>query len=162
MWVGFRINIAMEELGRKMVGRCAGLPLAIIVLGGILATKHALNQWDIVHENIKLYLRRGKFRDQQQSGVSEVLALSYHELPYQLKPCFLHLSNFREDIDIHTKKLVRIWVAEGLVSPMLEGEGTMEDVAECYLGELLDRCMVQVGLRGSTGSIQTVRLHGLM
>lgn len=32
----------MEELGREMVRSCAGLPLAIMVLGGILVTKPSL------------------------------------------------------------------------------------------------------------------------
>lgn len=38
----------------------------------------------------------------------------------------------------------------------------MEDVAECYLGNLISRCMVQVGQMGSTGRIKTCRLHDLM
>ena len=43
----------MENIGREMVARCAGLPLAIIVLGGLLATKETLDEWDLVHRNIK-------------------------------------------------------------------------------------------------------------
>jgi hypothetical protein len=39
----------MEKLGREMAVSCAGLPLAIIVLGGLLATKETLDEWDIVH-----------------------------------------------------------------------------------------------------------------
>uniref|UniRef100_A0A7N2LR21 Disease resistance N-terminal domain-containing protein n=1 Tax=Quercus lobata TaxID=97700 RepID=A0A7N2LR21_QUELO len=40
----FRISKDMENLGREMVARCAGLPLAIIVLGGLLATKETLDE----------------------------------------------------------------------------------------------------------------------
>jgi hypothetical protein len=97
----------MEKLGREMVARCAGLPLAINVLGGLLATKETLSEWDMVHRNIKSYLRRGPAQG-QPSTVQDVLALSYHELPYQLKPCFLYLSQFPEDFDIPKKKLVRL------------------------------------------------------
>ena len=50
----------MENIGREMVARCAGLPLAIIVLGGLLATKETLDEWDIVHRNIKSNLGRGR------------------------------------------------------------------------------------------------------
>lgn len=162
MCVDYRINIDMEKLGRKMVARCVGLPLAIIVLGGLLAAKNTLNEWNLVHENFSSYLRRGKGHEQEQSTVSEVLALSYHELPYRLKPCFLHLGHFPEDFDIPTKKMFKMWMAEGIVSPILEGEETMEHVAECYLGKLLDRCMVQVGERGSTGRVKSCRLHDQM
>ncbi|KAL0011834.1 hypothetical protein SO802_006942 [Lithocarpus litseifolius] len=69
----FKISKDMENLGREMVARCAGLPLAIIVLGGLLATKETLDEWDIVHRNIKPHLGRGRG---QKSKVHEVLALS--------------------------------------------------------------------------------------
>ncbi|GLT70831.1 hypothetical protein SLA2020_428870 [Shorea laevis] len=145
-----------------MVGSCAGLPLAIVVLGGLLATKETLSEWDMVNRNIRSYLARTK--GHEQARLSEVLALSYHELPYQLKPCFLYLSQFPEDFDIPTKKLVQQWVAEGFVFSQdeIEGDETMEDVAEGYLHSLINRCMVQVGVRGSIGTIKTCRLHDLM
>jgi hypothetical protein len=85
----------MEKLGKEMVGRCGGLPLAIIVLGGLLASKPTFYEWDTVRQNINSYLRKAKGKE-QHLGVSEVLALSYYELPYQLKPCFLHLAHFPE------------------------------------------------------------------
>jgi hypothetical protein len=154
----------MEKLGREMVARCAGLPLAINVLGGLLATKETLSEWDMVHRNIKSYLRRGPAQG-QPSTVQDVLALSYHELPYQLKPCFLYLSHFPEDFDIPKKKLVRLWVAEGFVSPKYEhidGDEALEDVAESYLVELINRCMAQVGVVGASGRIKSCRLHDLM
>ncbi|KAG4120780.1 hypothetical protein ERO13_D11G165000v2 [Gossypium hirsutum] len=163
---GFVVEQDMENLGREMVGSCAGLPLAIIVLGGLLATKETVNEWDKVHRNIKLHLARSK-ESGRQAKLSEVLALSYHELPYQLKPCFLHLSQFPEDFEIPTKKLVRQWVAEGFVSSQDEVEvderyETMEEVAQGYLHDMINRSMVQVGVKGSTGTIKTCRLHDLM
>ncbi|KAK9286197.1 hypothetical protein L1049_014581 [Liquidambar formosana] len=156
----FEINKDMEKLGREIVKKCASLPLAIVVIGALLAIKQPTpNDWNMVHENISLYLRGCK----GHSEVSKVLALSYNELPYQLKPCFLHLSQFPEDFEIPTKKLIRMWIAEGIVSPMqLEGEETLEDVAHRYLGELLNRCMIQVGARGPTRRVKTCHLHDLM
>ncbi|GKV51059.1 hypothetical protein SLEP1_g57735 [Rubroshorea leprosula] len=156
-----KINEDKEKRGREMVGCCASLPLAIVVLGRLLATKETLIEWDMVNGNIRSYL--AKTKGHEQARLSEVLALSYHELPYQLKPCFLYLCQFPEDFDIPTKKLVQQWVAEGFVFSQdeLEGDETMEDVAEGYLHGLINRCMVQVGVRGSTGTIKTCRLHDL-
>ncbi|KAL6326462.1 hypothetical protein AAG906_008324 [Vitis piasezkii] len=150
-----------ELLGKEMAKDCGGLPLAVVVLGGLLATKHHTYEWERVHKHTKSYLRKGKGKyEQQGSGVSDVLALSYQDLPYQLKSCFLYLGHFPEDHEIHTKALVRMWVAEGIVSRV--EEETSEDVAEGYLDELIGRCMVQVGRRGSNGRVQTCRLHDLM
>ncbi|KAJ1439849.1 P-loop containing nucleoside triphosphate hydrolase [Sesbania bispinosa] len=153
----------MEKLGREMVGRCAGLPLAIIVLGGLLASKPTYYEWDTVCQNINSYLR-AKGHEQLLS-VSEVLALSYYELPYQLKPCFLHLAHFPENIEMPTKKLMKIWVAEGIISLVQnegEGEEALEDVAQRYLTELVERCMIQVVEKSSTGRIRTFQMHNLM
>ncbi|KAK7329090.1 hypothetical protein VNO77_23236 [Canavalia gladiata] len=160
----FKISTEMEKLGREMVGKCGGLPLAIIVLGGLLASKPTFYEWDTVHQNINSYLRKAKGQE-QHLGVSEVLALSYYQLPYQLKPCFLHLAHFPENLEIPTKKLIRIWVAEGIISlPQTEGEGeeTLEDVAQRYLTELVERCMIQVVEKSSTGRIRTCQMHNLM
>ncbi|XP_019434272.1 PREDICTED: putative disease resistance protein At1g50180 [Lupinus angustifolius] len=160
----FKISTEMERLGREMVGRCAGLPLAIIVLGGLLATKPTLYEWDTIRQNINSYLRRAKGL-QQLLAVSEVLALSYYELPYQLKPCFLHLAHFPENLEIPTRKLIRIWVAEGIISLVHnegEGEEALEDVAQRYLTELVERCMIQVVEKSSTGRIRSVQMHNLM
>ncbi|KAJ7971101.1 Disease resistance protein [Quillaja saponaria] len=160
----FTIGENIEKLGREMVGKCAGLPLAIIVLGGLLATKDTTSEWETVHRYLTSYLIRGEAHE-KQSRLAEVLALSYHDLPFQLKPCFLYLSHFPEDSDIPTNKLIRLWVAEGVVvSSQYETDRdvTMEDAAERYLGNLINRCMVQVGTTGTTGRIKTCRLHDLM
>uniref|UniRef100_A0A5B7BMG8 Disease resistance protein n=1 Tax=Davidia involucrata TaxID=16924 RepID=A0A5B7BMG8_DAVIN len=149
------------ELGRKMVGHCKGLPLAVVVLGGLLVTKHSLREWEMVHQNIDSYLRKGKGIGQEHGGVSEVLALSYNELPYQLKPCFLYLGSFMEDSEIQVEKLYQMWIAEGLVWSQDRGEEeTMMDVAERYLGELAGRCMVQ--LQVHQGMFTSCRLHDMM
>lgn len=159
----FAICNDFERLGRDMVAKCAGLPLAIIVLGGLLATKETVTEWEMIHKYISSYLIRGEVHE-RQSRLTEVLDLSYHDLPYQLKPCFLYLSQFPEDSEIPKNKLIQLWVAEGVVSSQYEVERgeTMEVIAERYLGSLISRCMVQVGQMGSTGKIKTCRLHDLM
>ncbi|PIN23003.1 Apoptotic ATPase [Handroanthus impetiginosus] len=158
-----RNQMDMEKLGKVMVGQCGGLPLAIIVLGGLLMTKSTLSEWRTVHQNFNSYLRRG--RSSRENGrVHEVLALSYHDLPYQLKPCFLHLGNFPEDFKIPTRKLYQLWAAEGFLSQESHQAGEEEpimDIAERYLGELVQRCMVQVQVDEATGKFNSCRLHDL-
>lgn len=70
--------------------------------------KNTLKEWEKVHRNIGSYIRRGKGHEEAHEGISEVLALSYYGLPYQLKPCFLYLGHFPEDFDIPTQKLMRM------------------------------------------------------
>ena len=88
----------IEEFGKKMLQYCGGLPLAVVVLGGIFRTKKTLWQWNEVHENIKSYLDKGE-KIGKEGDVPKVLAYSY----YDLKPCFLYLGKLGEDSDIGTK-----------------------------------------------------------
>lgn len=124
----------MEMLGQKMVKFCRGLPLAVVVLGGILATKHSFNEWNVVYINIKPYLGKGESIEQHQGEVQKILALSYNDSPYKLEACFLYLSEFSEDEDIKTEILYLLWIAEGMIfAEDLIGEELLVDVAESYL-----------------------------
>ncbi|KAH0993695.1 hypothetical protein GBA52_005178 [Prunus armeniaca] len=161
------IDLGMDtkkrELGTNMLRHCKGLPLAIIVLAGVLARKNTVREWEIVHENVHEYIRRGIGHEEEYEGASWVLALSYDDLPYYLKPCFLYLSHYPEDSEFLVSELTKLWVAEGLVSLRQHGlEKTMEDIARDCLSELVERCLVQVGTSGSTGTIKCCRIHDLV
>ncbi|XVE63835.1 hypothetical protein DITRI_Ditri07aG0052800 [Diplodiscus trichospermus] len=143
----------LEEIGKEVVEKCAGLPLAIIVMGGLLSRKRNLGEWKRVLSNMSSHFA------QDPNGVSAILALSYNDLPYHLKSCFLHLGQFPEDHPIPTHKLFRLWIAESLIPQ--QGE-RMEDVAEDYLNELIDRNMVQVAKLSVNERVKQCRLHDLL
>ncbi|KAL6292278.1 hypothetical protein ACE6H2_000420 [Prunus campanulata] len=158
------VYIKMKKLGMEMLRHCAGLPLAITVLAGVLAGKNTVNEWITVHANVYVYIRRGIGPEEEYAGASWVLALSYDDLPYHLKPCLLYLGHFPEDFEIPVKRLTQLWMAEGLVS-LTQGQGlgeAMEDIAYHCLSELMIRCVVQVGETGSIGTIKTCRIHDLV
>nr|XP_027088698.1 putative inactive disease susceptibility protein LOV1 [Coffea arabica] len=59
----------LENVGREIARWCAGLPLAITVLGGLLLSKKKMkSEWEKVLNNISTYLSRG-----QNGGVSTIL-----------------------------------------------------------------------------------------
>ncbi|KAK3429311.1 hypothetical protein EUGRSUZ_E00743 [Eucalyptus grandis] len=143
----------MKMLAYKLLEKCAGLPLAVIVLGGLLVH----NDWETVHRNINLH-----FGD--KNNVSEVLALSYDNLPSHLRPCFLYLGSFPEDAEIFAMKVLYMWIAEGFVSLNANNRArgiSVEDVAKQYVMELVNRGMVQVQFNLS-GNIKSFHLHDLM
>ncbi|XP_004308339.1 PREDICTED: putative disease resistance protein At1g50180 [Fragaria vesca subsp. vesca] len=160
-----RIKSRKEEVGRDMLRQCAGLPLAIIVLAGLLSRKHTVGEWEIVHENVDVHIRRGTDIDREYTGhkyggVLWILALSCENLPYRLKLCFLYLSHYPEDYEISVKQLIYFWMAEGFISST--SSVMSEDIAYSCFSELVARCMIQVGQIGLTGKIKTCRLHDLM
>lgn len=144
----------LEETGKAIVGKCGGLPLAIVVLGGLLSRKRNLNEWERVLNNIRTHFARDR------NGVAEILALSYKDLPGYLRSCFLYMGLFPEDHLISTRRLIRLWIAEGFIqtSPW----ETMEDVAEDYLNELIDRNMVQVAKVSVNERVKKCHLHDLL
>ncbi|XP_074361218.1 putative disease resistance protein At1g58400 [Apium graveolens] len=153
----------MEELGRKMVGNCGGLPLAIVILGGILVTKPTLYEWEKVYNDSLLSIKSGEgFSKDYQKELFYVLLWSYNDLPPQLKPCFLYLGKFGEDEWRRTESIYQLWIAEGMVlsSDRREGE-TMMQVAESYMGELVHKCLVQVKYY-EVGKFESCSLHDIM
>ncbi|KAL5748965.1 hypothetical protein ACOSP7_026001 [Xanthoceras sorbifolium] len=129
-----------EELGKQIVRKCGGLPLAIVVLGGLLSRKQATySEWLKVLQSVQWQLT------QDPAKCVDILNLSYQELPYYLKSCFLYVGLFPEDYEISARRLILLWVAERFVQP--RGRESMEDVAEDYLEELIGRSMIQAATR---------------
>ncbi|XP_027099554.1 putative late blight resistance protein homolog R1A-10 [Coffea arabica] len=142
----------LQKYELKIVDKCGGLPLAIVVIAGILIKKGRIpNWWSRVADSVNDYISR------DEEHIKDVIMLSYNHLPYHLKPCFLYFGVFREDFDIPVWKLLRLWIAEGFVAQ--QRDLNLEDIAEEYLEELVDRNLVMVGQRRSNGQIKTCRVH---
>ncbi|XP_028081984.1 disease resistance protein RPP13-like [Camellia sinensis] len=85
------------------------------------------------------------FESHDSAHVTQILALSFTNLPHHLKLCFLYLGLFPEDFEIEVERLIRLWVAEGFIQ-QAEGE-TLEETVTEYLNELIDRNLIQVAER---------------
>ncbi|KAK9698122.1 hypothetical protein RND81_08G083800 [Saponaria officinalis] len=156
------LDSSMKDVAQKMLDHCNGHPLAIVALGGVLATKKSLEEWESVYENLQSHLHGD---EESYSGVYDVLAMSYYDLHYNLKPCFLHMGNFLEDSRIDVQKLYDLWIADGIVSSSQDQIGkkrSLEDIADAYLNQLVQKGMIQVDGKGSDGRIDTCSLHDLM
>ncbi|XP_027124038.1 putative disease resistance protein At1g50180 [Coffea arabica] len=146
----------LEEVGREIVRRCAGLPLAITVIGGLLLGKKELkSEWEKVLSNFSTYLSRS------QNGVSAILELSYADLPANLKFCFLYLGLFPEDSVISVRKLIHMWVAEGIMQKR-DAENLEETAAYDDVERLCRRNMVQVAEMTIDERIKSCRVHDLL
>ncbi|XP_058112003.1 disease resistance protein RPM1-like [Magnolia sinica] len=149
--------LELEPLARSTVEKCEGLPLAIIAMGGLLSLrdKTAL-EWNQIYKNMSWQLTN----NQTLEPVKRILLLSFYDLRYHLKHCFLYCCMFPEDYLIHRKQLIRLWVAEGFVEET--GKITMEEVAEEYLKELIHRNILQVVETNEFGRLKTCRMHDIV
>ncbi|XP_059632319.1 disease resistance protein RPM1-like [Cornus florida] len=147
----------LKEVSLKIVGKCEGLPLAIVAIGGLLSTKNKIvSKWERMYNSLGNELQRNP----HLTSITKVILLSYHDLPYYLKSCFLYLSIIPEDFFIRGGRLIRLWIAEGFVKP--EKGKTLEEVAEEYLTELIRRSLVQVTKLNLESKIRTCRVHDLI
>ncbi|XP_048499171.2 disease resistance protein RPM1 [Beta vulgaris subsp. vulgaris] len=129
----------LEKLSQEMVGKCEGLPLAIVAIAGLLSTKEKiLSEWNNLYNSFGFEIGSNP----HFSNTTKILLFSYYKLPYYLKPCFLYFGMFPEDYIISSNRLVRLWIAENFIQNQ---RGKMlEEVAKEYLSELVNRSLIQV------------------
>ncbi|XP_019181385.1 PREDICTED: putative late blight resistance protein homolog R1B-17 [Ipomoea nil] len=149
-------GVKFKKIGRPVVEKCKGLPLAIVVVAGLFSKVNELDEWKNIVETLNSFATTTIDEE-----CSRMLSSSYNHLPYNLKACFLYLSIFPEDNEIYVKHLVKLWGAEGLVK---EFENRSLDAAtEGYIQELKDRNLILVSQTSSCGrKIKAFRMHDLL
>ncbi|EYU19036.1 hypothetical protein MIMGU_mgv1a021264mg, partial [Erythranthe guttata] len=148
--------VELEEIGNKIAKKCKGLPLSIVVIGGLLAKSNPTRQnWEYISENLNSIVNM-----EDNERCLKVLLLSYHHLPVHLKPCFLYMGVFPKDSNIRVSRLVKLWISEGFLKP-ITGK-SLEVVSREYLDELCDRNLIRVHQRSSNGGIKFCKIHDLV
>ncbi|KAH7689014.1 P-loop containing nucleoside triphosphate hydrolase protein [Dioscorea alata] len=141
------------DMGHRLMRKCGGLPLALVVLGGLLSIKDKTPVvWRRVLETMD-WAAEGR-------QCQEILALSYEDLPYHMKSCFLYLGAYPEDYEITGNELIWQWIAEGFIPQ--EERKTMEDTGEAILEELIQRSLIHVNMRKNNGSVKKCGVHDLL
>ncbi|KAK6136240.1 hypothetical protein DH2020_030029 [Rehmannia glutinosa] len=146
----------LEEIGKEIARSCRGLPLAVVLIAGLLSTiKTTRASWEEIAKNVNSVVatKDGQFE--------KILSLSYTHLPHRLRPCFLYMGGFPEDHKINVSKLIKLWVSEGFLKRPIVPK-SIEDVAEEYLEDLVKRSLVLVTKRKSSGKIKSCSLHDLV
>ncbi|KAF8394122.1 hypothetical protein HHK36_020327 [Tetracentron sinense] len=144
----------LQGLSQNILKRCGGLPLAIVTIGGVLSTKEKIViEWEKIYRGLGSLL---EINDKLEN-MKNILSLSYNDLPYNLKPCFLYLGFFPEDYIIGSSRLIKMWIAEGFVRE--KERMTVEEIAESHLYELINRSLIQVAETSSVGRVKRCRVH---
>ncbi|XP_047975166.1 putative late blight resistance protein homolog R1A-10 isoform X2 [Salvia hispanica] len=146
----------LESIGKKIVKKCNGLPLSIVVIGGLMAKSEVtLEYWEHIEENLASIVN-----SENEDYCLRILKLSYNYLPAYLKPCFLYMGVFEEDKEITASTVVRLWISEGFLKPIVNKSLTR--VAEQYLKELVDRNLILVHKSCILGDVLSYKIHDLL
>ncbi|XP_034680626.1 putative disease resistance RPP13-like protein 1 isoform X2 [Vitis riparia] len=128
----------LEAIGKKIVDKCQGLPLAVKAMGGLLHSEVEARKWDDILNS--------QIWDLSTDTVLPALRLSYNYLPSYLKQCFAYCSIFPKDYELKKEKLILLWMAEGLLQES-KGKRRMEEVGDLYFHELLSKSFFQNSVR---------------
>ena len=132
----------LESIGRHILDKCQGLPLAVKSLGYLLHSKVEKREWEDVLDSEIWHLQSGY-------GILPSVILSYHHLSPPVKRCFAYCSIFPQDHQFNKEELILLWMAEGLLHPQQNlQERRLEKIGELYFDELLAKSFFQKSIRG--------------
>ncbi|XP_029149368.1 putative disease resistance RPP13-like protein 1 [Arachis hypogaea] len=143
----------LEPIGKKIVAKCKGLPLAVKTLGGILRNKYNVRDWENILESEIWEL------PEDESKIVPALRVSYHYLPSHLKRCFVYCSLYPQDYQFDKDELILLWMAEGLLQPI--GNNALEDIGFAYFDELVARSFFQFSSAGAGLFVMHDLMHDL-
>ncbi|XP_027084519.2 putative disease resistance protein RGA3 [Coffea arabica] len=154
---GARKTQDLLDIGRRILKKCGGVPLAIKVIGGLLYSKKDASEW-LTIEKSEIWNESTNIAN----GVISVLKLSYENLPsLSVKHCLANCSIFPKDAYMEKQSLIQIWMAQGLITDAKGGGGhlQMEDIGSEYFNVLLRSSLLQAA---PEYGIELCRMHDLV
>ncbi|XP_057798992.1 putative late blight resistance protein homolog R1B-8 [Salvia miltiorrhiza] len=145
----------LEDIGKEIAQRCAGLPLGVVLIAGVLsAVDKTEASWNKISE---------KLNPKFGPSLGEILYFSYKQLPHHLRPCFLRMGEFAKNKEgIHASKLIQLWVDKGFLKHENGCIESLKEKAEEYLEDLVKRNLVTVSSRKNNGKIKYCSVHDMV
>ncbi|XP_058739135.1 putative disease resistance protein RGA3 [Vicia villosa] len=131
-----KIYLNLMEIGKKIVKKCHGVPLAVKTLGSSLFSNFDINKREFVRDSEMWNL------EQKKDGILPALKVSYDQMSSILRQCFVYFSLYPKDHIFNSLTLCDLWVALGLVQSR-NGREKLEHVARKYIDELRSRSFLQ-------------------
>ncbi|WMV43194.1 hypothetical protein MTR67_036579 [Solanum verrucosum] len=114
------INPNLVAIGKEIVKKSGGVPLAAKTLGGLLRFEEQEREWEHIRDSEIWNL------PQDESSILPALRLSYHHLPLDLRQCFAYCAVFPKDTKMEKENLISLWMAHSFLlskGKELEDEG---------------------------------------
>nr|DAD29661.1 TPA_asm: hypothetical protein HUJ06_031129 [Nelumbo nucifera] len=150
-------NPNLVAIGKEIVNKYGGVPLAVKALGGLLRSKKEEKEWLSVRDH------RSSLIEEDESGILPALKLSYNSLPSPMKQCFAFCALFPKDYKIPKNTLIQLWIAHGFIPAEFSSVGKeVEDVGNEYFNDFIRRCLFQDVVKDEYGNIKECKMHDLV
>ncbi|CAN6231292.1 unnamed protein product [Urochloa humidicola] len=130
-----RLDPELEHIGRSILPRLKGSPLAAKTIGRLLGKTLNTAHWNDILNSELWQLR------QNETDILPALRLSYMYLPFYLKRCFSFCAVYPKDYNFDKASLAEIWVAEGFVEP--QGSIPLQHISHQYFEDLVSLSFFQ-------------------
>ncbi|KAM7478149.1 hypothetical protein LguiA_026362 [Lonicera macranthoides] len=147
--------LKLVEIGKSIVKKCRGLPLAVKSLGSLLYTKREEREWVHINDNDILKI------EQKENDILRILKLSYDEMPLHLKQCFAYCARFPKDLKIPSDYVINLWMAHGFIQSSDDSQ-QLEDIGNQYCHELVSRSFFQYDTKSFDNTTFHVKMHDLV
>ncbi|XP_016648905.1 PREDICTED: putative disease resistance protein RGA3 [Prunus mume] len=144
----------LEFIGKEIVKKCKGLPLAAKALGGLMRYKEMRKQWEDVL-NSKIWNV-----EEIKEQVFQPLLLSYYDLAPTIKHCLLYCVIFPKDYNIVKDELIELWMSQNYLNSI--GNKEKEAIGEMYFDNLVMRSFFQEFKKDGLGNITGCKMHDVV
>lgn len=122
------------EIGKEIVKKCGGVPLAAKSIGYMMRTKDAVDSW--------LAVKDSNMWELEDDHVLSSLKLNYYNMSSTLKLCFAYCAMFPKGCAIYEEDLIQHWISLGFFKSMLWSLA-MEKKGKSSIIELLGMSFLQ-------------------
>ncbi|XP_078179094.1 disease resistance protein RPP8-like [Carex rostrata] len=157
-----RLNDELDNLPELISQACEGQPEALVSVMSLLSVKPRPDDtWSRVKDDlVKMKDDLVKIKE-SRNGASDnhmwhIYTYCYDDLSYFLRACFLYLACYPMNYEIPARSLTEIWIADEIVEEQ-KGE-TIEETANKYLEQLVQRSLVWVSKRSNSGANKYCRV----
>ncbi|KAK3219945.1 hypothetical protein Dsin_013915 [Dipteronia sinensis] len=144
----------LENIGREIVGKCKGLPLAIKTTGSLLGFKKTRDQWQRILDSEMWKLK------ELEKDLFPPLLLSYNDLSSMVKRCFSYCAIFPKDYVMKKDELIKLWMAQGYLN--LEHDEEIEIIGGEYFNTLALHSFFQEFKKDGNGNIYECKMHDIV
>ncbi|KAK9138240.1 hypothetical protein Sjap_008834 [Stephania japonica] len=142
----------LESIGREIVKKCHGVPLAVKAMGSLMHSKVTFREWKDIETC--------EYLDVVGDNVVNVLRLSYNHLPSPVKQCFQYCAIFPKDATIMKADLIQQWMAHGFIQCSNDLE--MDKVGNDYFKTLCCNSFFQNMKLDKNHDITSCKMHDLV
>ncbi|GJN37861.1 hypothetical protein PR202_gb26856 [Eleusine coracana subsp. coracana] len=119
-------DLHLVRIGKEIVRKCGGMPLAAKALGSMLRFNKSEQSWMAIKDS-------EVWQMEKEETILPSLKLSYNQMAPGLKQCFAYCSVFPRNHEISKEVLIQQWVSLGFIQPEKYGHQSVFDRAsDCF------------------------------